>query len=323
MLDTLEKLEIIAFPPLYRESVDTLQVNLGYRCNQQCLHCHVNAGPNRKEQMAPETVDTIIALLANGRINTLDLTGGAPELHPDFRRLVTVARENGVHVIDRCNLTVLNEPGQEDLAEFLAEQGVEVIASLPCYLQENVDTQRGKGVFEGSISGLQRLNALGYGIEAGKSLSLVFNPQGPVLPPPQAALEQDYKQRLLSDYGVVFNHLFTITNMPINRFGSTLLSRGQFNEYMQLLRDAHLDANLDAVMCRTLVSVDWQGLLYDCDFNQMLGLPLQPLSQDKSEGPLSVRDLASMVIKGRPIVVRGHCYGCTAGQGSSCGGSLS
>lgn len=323
MLDTLEKLETITFPPLYRESVDTLQVNLGYRCNQQCLHCHVNAGPNRKEQMAPETVDTIIALLASGRINTLDLTGGAPELHPDFRRLVTVARENGVHVIDRCNLTILNEPGQEDLAEFLAEQGVEVIASLPCYLQENVDAQRGKGVFEGSISGLQRLNALGYGREAGKSLNLVFNPQGPVLPPPQAALEQDYKQRLISDYGVVFNQLFTITNMPINRFGSTLLSHGQFNEYMQLLRDAHLDANLDAVMCRTLVSVDWQGQLYDCDFNQMLGLPLQPQFQDKGEGPLSVRDLASMVIKGRPIVVRGHCYGCTAGQGSSCGGSLS
>jgi len=322
MLDTLAKLETIAFPPISREGVDTLQVNLGYRCNQQCLHCHVNAGPNRKEQMAPETVDTIIALLTSGRINTLDLTGGAPELHPDFRRLVIAARKRGVRVIDRCNLTILEEPGQEDLAEFLAERGVEVVASLPCYLQENVDAQRGKGVFDGSIRGLRRLNALGYGREPGKSLNLVYNPQGPVLPPPQAALEQDYKQRMSSEYGVVFNQLLTITNMPINRFGSTLLSRGQFNEYMQLLRDAHLDANLDAVMCRTLVSVDWQGLLYDCDFNQMLDLPMQPQSQDKSEGLLSVSDLTNMMLKGRPIVVRGHCYGCTAGQGSSCGGSL-
>jgi radical SAM/Cys-rich protein len=321
MLDTLPKLEAIAFPSLQREGIDTLQVNLGYRCNQQCLHCHVNAGPNRQEQMAPETVDIIIALLASGRLSTLDLTGGAPEMHPDFRRLVAAARTEGVRVIDRCNLTILEESGQETLAEFLAEQGVEVVASMPCYLQANVDAQRGKGVFEASIRGLQRLNALGYGTEPDKCLNLVYNPQGPVLPPPQAALEQDYKQRLADEYDVRFNHLLTITNMPINRFGSTLLSRGQFNEYMQLLRDAHLEANLASVMCRTLVSVDWQGRLYDCDFNQMLDLPMQLLGEER--GPLHVRDLASMVTKGRPIVVRGHCYGCTAGQGSSCGGSLS
>lgn len=323
MLDTLPKLETIAFPPIRREGVDTLQVNLGYRCNQQCLHCHVNAGPKRKEQMAAETIDTIIGLLEGRRISTLDLTGGAPELHPDFRRLVAAARAEGVRVIDRCNLTILEEPGQEDLAEFLAAQGVEVVASMPCYLQENVDAQRGKGVFEASIRGLQRLNALGYGREPGKVLNLVYNPQGPVLPPPQAALEQDYKQRLSTQYRVDFNHLLTIANMPINRFGSTLLSRGQFNEYMQLLRDAHLDANLAAVMCRTLVSVDWQGRLYDCDFNQMLDLPMQTLPEDQGAGPLTVNDLASLILKGRPIVVRGHCYGCTAGQGSSCGGSLS
>ena len=323
MLDTLPKLETIAFPPISREGIDTLQVNLGYRCNQQCLHCHVNASPNRTEQMATETIDTIIALLDSGRIVTLDLTGGAPELHPDFRRLVAAARARGVRVIDRCNLTILEEAEQEDLAEFLAEQGVEVVASLPCYLQENVDAQRGKGVFEASIRGLQRLNVLGYGKDPDKCLNLVYNPQGPVLPPPQAALEQDYKQHLSAAYGVVFNRLLTITNMPINRFGSTLLSRGQFNEYMQLLRDAHLDANLASVMCRTLVSVDWQGFLYDCDFNQMLGLPMQSVPQDHSQGPLSVSDLASIMVKGRPIVVRGHCYGCTAGQGSSCGGSFS
>jgi len=321
MLDTLPKLETIQFPSLRRQGVDTLQVNLGYRCNQQCLHCHVNAGPNRSEQMAPETVDTLIELLAGGKIRTLDLTGGAPELHPAFRRLVSAARAAGVRVIDRCNLTILEEPGEEGLAQFLADESVEVVASLPCYLQSNVDAQRGKGVFEASVRGLQRLNALGYGSEPDKCLNLVYNPQGPVLPPPQAALERDYKRRLLEEHGVIFNRLLTITNMPINRFGSTLLSRGEFNDYMRLLRDAHLDANLAGVMCRTLVSVDWQGLLYDCDFNQMLGLPMQPGEAGGAAPGLD--DLATMAIEGRPIVVRGHCYGCTAGQGSSCGGSLS
>lgn len=321
MLDTLPKLEPITFPPLTRHSVETLQVNLGYRCNQRCLHCHVNAGPNRKEQMTSEAIETLIKVLEQGQVKTLDLTGGAPELHPRFRYLVEVARGLGLQVIDRCNLTILLEPEQETLAEFLAAHSVEVVASMPCYLQQNVDAQRGKGVFEGSIRGLQRLNAVGYGRDADKVLSLVYNPQGPSLPPPQAALQLDYQQRLAEEYGIVFNQLLTITNMPIKRFGSTLLSRGQFDEYMQLLQQSHLDANLDAVMCRNLISVDWQGRLYDCDFNQMLGLPLPTMAGE--EGLLTLADLLSMVVAGRPIAVRGHCYGCTAGQGSSCGGSLS
>jgi radical SAM/Cys-rich protein len=321
MRDTLPKLESIPFPPLRRQSMATLQVNLGYRCNQRCLHCHVNAGPTRQEQMTPETIDTLIGVLEGGAVTTLDLTGGAPELHPEFARLVETARALGVRVIDRCNLTILEEPGQEGLAAFLAGQGVEVVASLPCYLQQNVDAQRGKGVFDASIRGLKRLNALGYGNDPDKVLNLVFNPQGPVLPPPQAALQQDYEKRLAEGYGIRFNRLLTITNMPIKRFGSTLLSHGQFDEYMQLLQQAHLDTNLDAVMCRSLISVDWQGRLYDCDFNQMLGLPLQALQGESS--PLTLDDLRGMAIEGRPIAVRGHCYGCTAGQGSSCGGSLS
>jgi len=321
MLDTLPKLEPIAFPPLTRSSMETLQVNLGYRCNQRCLHCHVNAGPTRKEQMVPETIDTLIAVLESGQVTTLDLTGGAPELHPQFRYLVEAARGLGLRVIDRCNLTILNEPGQEGLAEFLATQSVEVVASMPCYLQPNVEAQRGKGVFESSIRGLQKLNAVGYGCEPDKVLNLVYNPQGPSLPPPQATLQQDYQQQLAGKYGIVFNRLLTITNMPIKRFGSTLLSRGQFDDYMQLLQQSHLDANLDGVMCRTLISIDWQGRLYDCDFNQMLGLPLP--TQAGERAPLTLADLKTMAVAGRPIAVRGHCYGCTAGQGSSCGGSLS
>jgi len=321
MLDTLPKLEPITFPPLTRRNVETLQVNLGYRCNQRCLHCHVNAGPTRKEQMAPETIETLIRFLRQGQVSTLDLTGGAPELHPQFRYLVEAARDLGIRVVDRCNLTILLEPGQEALAQFLAENSVEVVASMPCYLQQNVDAQRGKGVFEGSVRGLRRLNEVGYGRDADKVLNLVYNPQGPSLPPPQAALQQDYKRRLADAYGIVFNQLLTITNMPIKRFGSTLLSKGQFDAYMQLLQHSHLDSNLDAVMCRTLISVDWQGRLYDCDFNQMLGLPLQTVAGEQA--PLTLSDLASMTVAGRPIAVRGHCYGCTAGQGSSCGGSLS
>jgi len=321
MLDTLPKLEPITFPPLIRRSVETLQVNLGYRCNQRCLHCHVNAGPTRKEQMAPETIDTLIKVLRQGKVTTLDLTGGAPELHPQFRYLVEVSRELGLRVIDRCNLTILHEPGQEMLAEFLAAHSVEVVASMPCYLQQNVDAQRGNGVFDGSIRGLQRLNAVGYGHDADKILNLVYNPQGPSLPPPQAALQQDYQKRLAEEYSIVFNQLLTITNMPIKRFGSTLISRGQFDDYMQLLQQSHLDANLEAVMCRTMISVDWQGRLYDCDFNQMLGIPIPTLAGE--HGPLTLSDLPSMTVADRPIAVRGHCYGCTAGQGSSCGGSLS
>ena len=320
MLNPQPELKQYPFPALHRGSLHTLQVNLGYRCNQQCLHCHVNAGPNRTEQMSEQTIADLLQVLDGLPIQTLDITGGAPELHPQFRELVRAARARGLQVFDRCNLTILQEPGQQGLAEFLAEQGVEVIASLPCYLQENVDAQRGKGTYDGSIQGLKTLNALGYGHDPDKPLHLVYNPQGPQLPPPQQALEQDYRQRLFDDHGIVFTRLLTIANMPIARFGSLLMSKGQLHDYMQLLQDAHQDSNLAGVMCRHLISVDWQGYLYDCDFNQMLELPVP--SQAGEPQRLHLRDLPSMQVENRPIAVGGHCYGCTAGQGSSCGGAL-
>jgi len=319
MLATLPLLEKTRFPALRRNRLETLQVNLGYRCNQQCLHCHVNAGPRRTELMGHETVEQILAFLRASRVSTLDITGGAPELNPHFRELVRAARDEGTHVIDRCNLTVLAEPGQEDLTEFLATQEVEITASLPCYLQENVDRQRGKGVFDASLRALRALNALGYGREdSGLVLNLVYNPQGPNLPPEQPTLEAAYKQHLGDRYGIVFNRLYTLANMPIQRFGSTLLSTDQFEKYMTLLHEAHRDANLASVMCRSLVSVDWQGYVYDCDFNQMLGLPLRLHGRARTH----IKDLVAARLTGNPIVVKDHCYGCTAGQGSSCGGAL-
>ena len=316
---TLPLIQKFGFPAIRRGRLDTLQVNLGYKCNQSCLHCHVNAGPTRTEAMSRETIADVLAFIGVAGIKTLDLTGGAPELNPHFRELVLRARELGARVIDRCNLTILEEPGQEGLAEFLAEQTVEVTASLPCYTQELVDRQRGKGVYERSIAGLQRLNALGYGAEdSALVLNLVYNPQGPNLPPAQESLEADYKRELAAQFGVVFNRLYTIANMPIQRFGSTLVSKGQFNDYMNLLQSTHRDENLEAVMCRTLVSVDWQGAVFDCDFNQMLGLPL--MLDGKHRPQLS--DLIGRDLAGNPIAVRDHCYGCTAGQGSSCAGAL-
>ncbi len=316
---TLPLLKDTDFPAIQRKSLQTLQVNLGYKCNQQCLHCHVNAGPKRKEEMSRQTVDEVLGFLQRAHIQTLDLTGGAPELNPHFRYLVKQARQRNVHVMDRCNLTVLNESGQEELAEFLAGHEVEVVASLPCYLRENVDGQRGKGVYEGSIEGIKKLNAVGYGqADSGLQLNLVYNPTGPYLPPSQCSLEADYKRELHRHFGISFNNLFTIANMPIKRFGSTLISRKQFAEYMQLLKDAHQDANLETVMCRTLLSVDWQGYLYDCDFNQMLELPLKLRRRPKTH----IRDLQPGELPGNPIVIADHCYGCTAGQGSSCGGAL-
>jgi radical SAM/Cys-rich protein len=319
MHETLPLLRDIAFPALARGRFDTLQVNVGYRCNQSCVHCHVGASPQRTEEMTGETIDLVLAVLQHRNITALDITGGAPELNPHFRRLARAARDLGVRVMDRCNLTILEVPGQEDLAEFLAEQQVEVVASLPCYLQENVDRQRGKGVFEGSVRGLRRLNALGYGREeTGLILNLVYNPQGASLPPPQAALEADYRRELGDKFGIVFNRLFTLANMPIQRFGSTLVSKGEFDRYLRLLRQAHRDDNLDGVMCRGLASVDWRGNLYDCDFNQMLDLPLA--WPDGARGRLE--DLLTRDPGRNPISVAGHCYGCTAGQGSSCGGAL-
>ncbi len=315
MHNTLPLLQATDFPALRRGRLATLQVNLGYRCNQSCLHCHVNAGPNRTEAMDDTNVERIPHVLAARGLTMLDLTGGAPELHPRFRWLVREARALGTRVVDRCNLTILSEPGQDGLADFLAAQGVEVVASLPCYLEENVDGQRGKGVFERSIAGLRQLNALGYGhAGSGLDLNLVYNPLGASLPPAQAGLEAAYKQELHARYGIVFNRLYSLANMPILRFGSTLVSKGQFAGYMQLLKSSHNPDNLDQVMCRELVSVDWRGRLYDCDFNQMLGLPLP--------GPATLADLLTREVSGQPIRIADHCYGCTAGQGSSCGGAL-
>lgn len=316
---TLPLLAATDFPALRRDRLEALQVNLGYRCNQSCLHCHVNAGPTRTEMMDGATVDLLVEVLAARRPKALDLTGGAPELNEHFRRLVRAARGLGVNVIDRCNLTILSEPGQEGLAEFLAQQRVEIVASLPCYSVTNVDRQRGEGVFDRSIAALQALNALGYGDPAsGLVLNLVYNPQGAALPPPQAALEADYKRELGAHFGIRFNHLFALTNMPIQRFGSTLISKGGFQSYMQLLKSAYRPENLATVMCRSLLSVDWQGDLYDCDFNQMLGLParLGPRSRPH------LRDLLTHDGVAQAIRVADHCYGCTAGQGSSCGGAL-
>jgi len=321
---TLPLLKATDFPLLRRRAVDTLQVNLGYTCNQSCLHCHVNAGPNRTEQMDRATIDAVLDVLVAKDIRTMDLTGGAPELNRHFRELVSEARARGVHVIDRCNLTILFEPGQEDLAEFLANHEVEIVASLPCYSQDNVDRQRGDGAFDKSIRALQRLNTLGYGRAERLPLSLVYNPQGPNLPPPQAALESDYRRLLGANFGIVFTRLLALANMPIARFGSTLVSKGEFRAYMAKLRAAHQPANLEQVMCRSLVSVDWQGFLYDCDFNQMLGMPLREGdAQGKlGHGRLHLSDWLEMDLTGNPIVVADHCYGCTAGQGSSCGGAL-
>jgi radical SAM/Cys-rich protein len=324
MKDTFDLLIDTDFPRIKRAQLETLQVNLGYLCNQQCLHCHVDAGPRRKEIMSAETVADVLNFIKQKKIKTLDLTGGAPEMNPEFFSLVKQARDLDVHVIDRCNLTVLLENGFEDTASFLAENKVEVVASMPCYLEENVDAQRGKGVFEHSIEGLRLLNQYGYGIDDQLQLNLVYNPQGINLPPSQDQLEQDYKKELKQRYDISFNQLFTITNMPIKRFGSTLISKGQFDEYMQLLKSSYRRDNLSSVMCRTTLSVDWQGYAYDCDFNQMLGLPAglsaEPGSSDASRR--HINDLLQSDMKGDDIAIMDHCYGCTAGNGSSCGGAL-
>jgi radical SAM/Cys-rich protein len=279
----------------------------------------VNAGPTRTEMMSRETADHVLAYLRASGAKTLDLTGGAPELNAQFRYLVAGALSLGATVMDRCNLTVLFEPGQETLAEFLAANRVQIVASLPCYTAELVDRQRGQGVYEKSIAAIRRLNTLGYGRDgSGLAIDLVYNPQGASLPPSQAKLEADYKRILGEKFGIAFNRLYTLANMPIQRFGSTLISKGQFNEYMALLRGAHRDENLDGVMCRSLVSIDWLGYLYDCDFNQMLGLPLRVAGRARTH----VVDVLERDLENNAIVVRDHCYGCTAGQGSSCGGAL-
>lgn len=314
---TLPLLEVSDFPSIKRSKTDTLQVNLGYLCNQRCLHCHVNAGPHRTEMMDEENLARIVPVMKARGIKTLDLTGGAPEMHQGFRKLVKEARDAGIHVIDRCNLTILFEPGYEGLAEFLAENGVEVVASLPCYSLENVDKQRGDGVFDKSIAGLQKLNDLGYSKDGSSlKLNLVYNPQGASLPPNQENLQADYKRELKSHFNIEFNDLYALANMPIKRFGSTLISKGEFEPYMTLLKDNYSAENLKGVMCRSLISVDYQGNLFDCDFNQQLELPL------KASAINTLEELMKEDINGQSIAIADHCFGCTAGQGSSCGGAL-
>jgi radical SAM/Cys-rich protein len=319
MLDTRPLLLATDFPSIHRESLETLQINLGYLCNLSCVHCHVNAGPTRTELMTLETMDQVFALVERTGVKVIDLTGGAPELNPHFRDFVRRARAKGLKVIDRCNLTVLLEPGQEDLAAFLAEQQVEITASLPCYLESNVEEQRGKGVYNDSITAIRRLNELGYGIGPELQLNLVYNPTGPVLPPAQRGLELDYKRELEQRFGIYFNQLFTITNMPISRFGAVLLSQGQYVDYMALLRDNYSESNLGTVMCKSLLSIDWQGYVYDCDFNQMLELPLGASRRERTH---IAELLTGSELNGAAIAIGEHCYGCTAGQGSSCGGAL-
>jgi len=315
MLDSLPYLKNSDFPAISRNKLEILQVNLGYLCNLSCTHCHVNAGPKRTELMDKATMDEILAFIDGHAIHTLDLTGGAPEMNPHFRYLATQALDRGLKVIDRCNLVILLEPGFEWLAGFLAKNRVEIVASLPCYLKDNVDKQRGKGTFDASIKALQKLNALGYG-QTGSDLqlNLVFNPQGAALPPEQLALERDYKQHLHTHFGIVFNHLYALANLPVQRFGSVLLSTGQFDDYLNLLKENFHAANLDKVMCKNTLSVDWQGKVYDCDFNQMLKLPLG------ADNKIHIRQVADLM--GKAINTLQHCYGCTAGQGSSCTGAI-
>jgi radical SAM/Cys-rich protein len=304
---------------LSRRAVDTLQVNLGRYCNLACIHCHVESGPSRTEMMSRETVDAVLRFLAATNIPTLDITGGAPELHRDFDYLVESARGLGRHVMDRCNLTVIFEPGKDYLPEFFKRHQVELICSLPCYSQENVDKQRGKGTFDLSIQALRRLNELGYG-QAGSNLvlNLVYNPVGPHLPPPQAILEQDYKRILGEQFGIVFHQLYCLTNMPITRYATYLKLRGEYDDYTEMLERSFNTATLDQVMCCNLISIGWDGSIYDCDFNQMLDLRFR----DRAGKALNIASLALDQILDRPITIGDHCYACTAGCGSSCGGAL-
>ena len=304
---------------LSRRAIDVLQVNVGKYCNQACIHCHVESGPNRREMMSRETVDSVLKFLAATDIPTVDITGGAPELNPSFDYLVESAVALGRHVMDRCNLTVIFEPGKSYLPEFFQHHRVELVCSLPCYSEENVDLQRGKGTFELSIRALQLFNALGYGQPgSGLPLNLVYNPVGPHLPPPQEKLEQDYKRELRERFGIVFNHLYCLSNMPITRYEIHLKLRGEYDQYMELLENNFNSATVDQVMCRNLISVGWEGFVYDCDFNQMLDLPIR----DADGKALNVASLSTKQLVNRAITVGNHCYACTAGCGSSCGGAL-
>jgi radical SAM/Cys-rich protein len=303
---------------LRRARPEILQVNVGKLCNLTCVHCHVNAGPKRKEIVTRETIDRVVDWLANTDIPTVDITGGAPEMIADFRYFIERVKslEPRRHIIDRCNLTILLEPGYEDLAKFLARNRVEIIASMPCYSAENVNAQRGDGVFEGSIAALQLLNSLGYGTDPELPLHLVYNPVGTFLPPPQIELEADYKRELKTHFGIVFNKLYTLANLPIGRFASYLRRNNKLDDYMQLLVDAFNPATIEGLMCRNTISVGWRGEVYDCDFNQQLGM------QWNNGTPVFLWDVYPQTVENREIMTGDHCFGCTAGAGSSCGGAI-
>ena len=302
------------FPSIRRSCLKTIQVNLGYKCNQSCLHCHVNAGPKRKEMMNKKTIDNVIDFAVNNNIETVDLTGGAPEINKHFKYMVKKLRQHDIHIIDRCNLTILKEDGMEDLPSFFVKHKIEIIASLPCYIKKNVDRQRGRGVFDESINILRLLNNIGYGMKEDLILNLVYNPQGPILPPSQIKLEKEYKSYLRKSFDIEFNNLFTITNMPINRFGSTLVSQDKFNSYMKLLKSSFSEKAIENVMCKELISIDYNGNVFDCDFNQMLKMNL-------SGKETHITEMTKKYLNNREISTGDHCYGCTAGSGSSCGGT--
>ena len=303
------------FPYIERNSLKTIQVNLGYKCNQRCVHCHVNAGPNRKEMMDKKTIDNVIDFCVNNEIQAVDLTGGAPEINKHFKYIIQKLFKKNIHIINRCNLTILEEEGMDELLDFFPKYKVELIASLPCYSQSNVDAQRGKGVFDKSIRILKKLNNKGYGESKSLLLNLVYNPQGAVLPPQQDKLQDQYKILLKNNFNIEFNSLYTITNMPISRFGSTLISKGIFDDYVSLLKDSYSEQAKNNVMCKNLISIDYDGYVYDCDFNQMLNIPL-------SNKKIHITDIKKEQLYKKEIATGDHCYGCTAGDGSSCGGSL-
>ena len=306
------------FPSIYKEPIETLQINIGYKCNQACKHCHVNSSPLRTEKMSNEMISLIPKIIEKYKIKTLDITGGAPELHPEFKNLITSLNTTQVDIIDRCNLTIFFEEGYEDLPQFLAKNKVIVTASLPCYEKNNVDLQRGFGVFEKSINAIKILNDLGYGKkENGLQLNLVYNPVSPILPPSQKILEKDYKKILFEKYNVVFNNLYTITNMPINRYEESLRREGKLNTYYKLLKENFNEKNLENLMCKKTISVNWLGEIYDCDFNQQINFR-------ENKGPKTLFDLLDESFTfDYGVAVKEHCFACTAGAGSSCGGTLS
>jgi len=306
------------FPKIKKESIDTLQINIGYKCNQACKHCHVNSSPSRTEMMSEEILDLIPKIIKKFKIKTLDITGGAPEMNPNFKKLVLDLKNQNINIIDRCNLTIFFEKGYEDLPTFLAENKVIITASLPCYEKENVEKQRGSGVFDKSISAIKILNNLGYGeTDTGLQLNLVYNPINPTLPPPQEKLEIDYKKVLYDKYNITFNKLYTITNMPINRYADFLKMTGELDKYFELLANNFNQQNLKNLMCKKTLSVDWEGQIYDCDFNQQLKLK-------SLKGPKNLYDLLNYSSSfNYQIAAKNHCFACTAGAGSSCGGSLS